>query len=96
MKPSLLLLATALSVVPAVPAVSKMQHSAAKLQSVGQSLGSLGYAYEPMPSGGQDESRSEAIKTCSTEAAKWRYSDWQTARLTNYRNCMTQHGQQFE
>ena len=100
MKPSLLLLVTALSLVPAVPAVAKKQPSAAKSQSVGlsrgQSLGSLGYAYEPMPSGGQDETRSEAIKACNTEAAKWRYSDWQTAQLTVYRDCMTHHGQQFE
>jgi len=40
--------------------------------------------------------RSEAIQTCNAEAAKWRYSDWQSAQITNYRACMTQHGQQFE
>src|SRR5262245_2925104 len=93
MKPSPLLIVTVLTLVPAVPASAKNQHSTAKSQSLGQSLG---YAYEPMPSGGQDVTRSEAIQACSTEAAKWRYSDWQTAQLTNYRSCMAQHGQPFE
>ena len=101
MKPSLLLTVVALTLVSAVPAVAKKHHSAAKSQSVEQSLRqssgqSLGYAYEPMPSGGENATRSEAIQTCSTEAAKWRYSDWQAAQLTNYRSCMTQHSQRFE
>src|SRR5262245_22684291 len=97
MKASLLLIVTALSLVSVsvVPAVAKKQHPAARPQSAGQSLGqSLGYAYEP--SRARDMPRSDAIQTCSTEAAKWRYSDWQSAQLTNYRACMMQHGQPFE
>lgn len=87
MKRSVLSVVVALSLVPAVPAVAK-KHSAAKPQS-------LGYAYEPAPS--QDNNpRTEAIQKCNTEAAKWRYSDWQTGQITNYRVCMTEHGQPFE
>jgi len=82
MKPSKLLIVIAIAVVPGAPAVAKKHHSTAKSEP-------LGYAYSPA-------SRDEAIQICSSEAAKWRYSDWQTAQLTTYRNCMTQHGQQFE
>jgi len=88
MKRSLLSVVIALSLVPAIPAVAKKHRSAAKSQS-------LGYAYEPAPSR-DNNSRTEAIEKCNVEAAKWRYSDWQTAQITNYRDCMTQHGQPFE
>ena len=87
MKRSTLLIMVALVVVPGTPAVAKKHHLSAKSQLPG-------YAYAR---GDQDNSsRSEAIEACSTEAAKWRYSDWQTAQITNYRVCMTKHGQPFE
>lgn len=86
MKRSTFLIMVALVAVPGTPAVAKKHHSSPKSQPPG-------YAYAP---GDQDYSRSEAIETCSVEAAKWRYSDWQTAQITNYRVCMTRHGQPFE
>ncbi|MGB8754478.1 MAG: hypothetical protein WCD26_02530 [Pseudolabrys sp.] len=88
MKRSVLLLMAALVVVGGTPVFAKSHHSSAKTHH-------LGYAYEP----GRDHastSRSEAIQKCNAEAAKWRYSDWQSAQITNYRDCMTGHGQQFE
>ncbi|MFZ0176260.1 MAG: hypothetical protein WCF47_24360 [Pseudolabrys sp.] len=88
MKRSVLLLMAALVVVGGTPVFAKSHHSNAKTHH-------LGYAYEP----GRDQastSRSEAIQQCNGEAAKWRYSDWQSAQITNYRDCMTEHGQQFE
>jgi hypothetical protein len=87
MKLSTLLIIVALIVVPGAQAVAKKHHLSAKSQTPG-------YAYAP---GNLDNgARSEAIETCSTAAAKWRYSDWQTAQITNYRVCMTNHGQPFE
>ena len=87
MKRSTLLIVVALVAVSGAPAVAKKHHSPPKSQPPG-------YAYAP---GDQDNTaRSEAIETCSVEAAKWRYSDWQTAQITNYRACMTKHGQPFE
>jgi hypothetical protein len=86
MKHSKLLIIVALVVVPGTPAFAKKHHSA-KSQLPG-------YAYAR--SDQDNSSRSEAIETCSTQAAKWRYSDWQTAQITNYRVCMTKHGQPFE
>jgi hypothetical protein len=82
MKPSTLLIMVALVAVPGAPAVAKKHHSSPKFQPPG-------YAYAP-------GDRSEAIETCSVEAAKWRYSDWQTAQIAKYRACMTKHGQPFE
>jgi hypothetical protein len=79
MKPSALLVAAAIAIVPGV-AVAKDQHSAAKSKSQG-----YGYAYAPMD-------RSEAIQTCNAEAAKWSYRDFQSTQLTVYRDCMFRHG----
>jgi len=84
MKPSALLLAAAIAIVPGV-AVAKDQQSAAKSKSQGYG----GYAYAPMD-------RSEAIQTCNAEAAKWSYRDFQSTQLTVYRDCMFRHGQSVE
>jgi len=86
MKLSTLLILVALVVVPSAPAVAKKHHSSPKSQL-------SGYAYAPGDQG--NAARTEAIETCSIAAAKWRYSDWQTAQITNYRVCMTNHGQPF-
>jgi hypothetical protein len=83
MKPSALLVAAAIAIVPGV-AVAKDQHSAAKSKSQG-----YGYAYAPMD-------RSEAIQTCNAEAAKWSYRDFQSTQLTGYSDCMFRHGQPVE
>jgi hypothetical protein len=88
MKRSALLIMAALVFVGGTPVFAKSHHSAAKSHN-------LGYAYEP----NRDQAspaRSEAIQKCNAEAAKWRYSDWQSAQITNYRDCMTEHGQPFE
>ena len=85
MKPSALLVAAAIAIVPGV-AVAKDQHSAAKSKSQGYGYG---YAYAPMD-------RSEAIQTCNAEAAKWSYRDFQSTQLTVYRDCMFRHGQPVE
>jgi len=86
MKPSTLFAAILIAVVPVTPSLAKKHHSSANSQS---SSGNAARAQETL-------SRDEAIQQCSTEAAKWRYSDWQTAQITNYRACMTRHGQSFE
>jgi hypothetical protein len=82
MKPSALLVAAAIAIVPAI-VVAKDQHSAAS-----KSQG-YGYAYAPMD-------RSKAIQTCNAEAAKWSYRDFQSTQLTAYRDCMFRHGQPVE
>ena len=79
MKPSALLVAAAIAIVPAI-AVAKDQHSAAKSKSQG-----YGYAYAPMD-------RSEAIQTCNAEAAKWSYRDFQSTQLTVYRDACSDTG----
>jgi len=81
MKPSALLIAAAMVVVPGI-AVAKDPQSAAKFKP-------LGYAYAPM-------NRSEAIQACNAEAAKWSYRDFQSTQLTVYRDCMLRHGQPVE
>jgi len=81
MKPSALLVAAAIVVVPSV-AVAKDHQSATKSKS-------LGYAYAPM-------NRSEAIQACNAEASKWSYRDFQSTQLTVYRDCMFRHGQSVE
>jgi len=86
MKISTLLIVTAILVAPNTSAFAKNRNAATQSQT-------MGYAYVPAE---RSMDRSDAIRTCSAEAAKWRYSDWQTAQLTTYRNCMTQHGQPFE
>ena len=86
MKPSTLLAVIVITVVPVTPSLAKKHHTAANSQS---SAANAARAQETF-------SRDEAIQQCSTEAAKWRYSDWQTAQITNYRACMTRHGQPFE
>jgi Tfp pilus assembly protein FimT len=84
MKSSALLILTAVIVAFGTPAFAKKldHHSMAKSAS-------QAYAKAPM-------SREDAIRACNETAAKWRYSDWQTAQISNYRDCMTEHGQQFE
>jgi len=95
MKSTALMIVAATVVATGAPVFAKDQnrHSTVKSTPPGYESavksGPLGYASAPM-------SREEAIRTCNAEAAKWRYSDWQAAQLTNYRNCMTQNGQQFE
>jgi len=79
MKPSALLLVVAIVVVPGAPVFAKDQYSAAKSKQ-------LGYASAPMD-------RSEALRTCNAEAAKWSNRDWQTTQATVYRDCMRKHGQ---
>ena len=38
--------------------------------------------------------REHALHDCNVEAyAKWNTRDWITAQMTNYRVCMTEHGQ---
>jgi len=86
MKPSTLLAVILITVVPVMPSLAKKHHSTANSQS---NAANAARAQETL-------SRDEAIQQCSTEAAKWRYSDWQTAQITNYRSCMTRHGQTFE
>ena len=68
LKPStLLMVAMSLNVVSS-SALAKSHHSAAKSQD-------LGYAYSPLSADDQDgTARSEAVRTCNGEAAKWRYS----------------------
>ena len=82
MKPSALLVAAAIAIVPGV-AVAKDQHSAAKSKS-------QGYGY--IRAHGQVGSHSD----CNAEAAKWSYRDFQSTQLTVYRDCMFRHGQPVE
>lgn len=84
MKPSALLILTAIVVALGAPAFARSHHATAKSHAAAKS-----YASEPM-------SRDEAIQACNSEAEKWSYRDYQIASLTVYRNCMTRHGQQFE
>jgi len=86
MKPSTLLAVILISGIPVTPSLAKKHHSTTSSQS---GSAKSARAQETL-------SRDEAIQQCSVEAAKWRYSDWQTAQLTNYRVCMTRHGQPFE
>jgi hypothetical protein len=38
--------------------------------------------------------REHALHDCNTEAyTKWNPRDWMSAQITNYRDCMTEHGQ---
>jgi hypothetical protein len=90
LKPSTLLMVVMSLNVGSSSAIAKNHHSATKSQD-------LGYAYSPLSAGDRNNTaRSEAIRTCNAEAARWRYSDWQTAQETVYRDCMTQHGQSSE
>jgi len=86
MKPSTLLAMILIFLVPFTPSLAKKHHSTTNSQS-----GSANSARAQAT-----PSRDEAIQQCSGEAAKWRYSDWQTAQITNYRACMTRHGQTLE
>ena len=88
-----LITATILSIItmPAFAQYSPQNHhSAAKDRS-------LGYASSPASTRKQDNSsRSEAIQTCNSEAAKWSNRDWQTTQAVVYRDCMLRHGQSSE
>jgi len=85
-----LITATILSIItmPTFAQDSAQNHrSAAKTRS-------LGYASSPPSTRNQNNSsRSEAIQTCNSEAAKWSNRDWQTTQATVYRDCMIKHGQ---
>jgi len=83
MKRFAFLIVAAIVITPGAPAFAK------KDQTAKSSAASKSNASEPM-------SREEAIQTCNAAAAKWRYSDFQTGQITNYRNCMREHGQQME
>jgi len=72
------------------PAFAKSRNSAAQPSSLG-----FASAQESTQEHG-GAARSTVINACNAEATKWRYSDWQTAQITVYRNCMTDHGQPFE
>ena len=81
MKPSALFIAILISVVIVTPSLAKKPNTNAQLGSAASARAQ------------QTLSRDDAIQHCNAEAAKWRYSDWQAAQLTNYGACMKRHGQ---
>jgi hypothetical protein len=43
---------------------------------------------------GMSDSRAQALKSCNTEAAKYKQYTWGDMEIDTYRACMSQHGQQ--
>ena len=56
------------------------------------------YMYAPTatiaPPVAMDGARAQALQECSTAAAKWSNSGWETTQLATYGTCMAAHGQQ--
>ena len=94
-----LLIAAALTMLTAAPALAATVHHREGTQSSQQLLQSSPrlYMYAPTAPLAQpltmDGARSQALQECSTMAGKWSSSSWQTTQLATYGSCMAAHGQ---